>query len=288
MSYSEDHIVLAAEYVLGTLDAEERAQADTMMSVDAGFRVMVERWESKLGELNAMVGSVEPPPGLWEKIRVAAQLSTPQLPLNLPEIPPPPPPAPIIVAPDPTASANVMALSSRAKLWRNIASGATAIAAALVAVVVLQALQSDLLPNALRSKPLIQTVQVPAPPMPAQFVAVLQKGADAPAFILTVDIATKAYTVRKVGAEAEQGRSYELWLVSDRLQRPRSLGVIGNGDFTMRPVLADYDTDMINKATYAVTIEPEGGSPTGVATGPIVFTGRLVETVPAAAGAPTR
>lgn len=287
MSYSEDHIVLAAEYVLGTLDAEERAQADTMMSVDAGFRAMVERWESKLGELNAMVGSVEPPPGLWEKIRVAAQLSTPQLPLNLPEIPPPPPPAPIIVAPDPAASANVIALSSRAKLWRNIAGGATAIAAALVAVVALQALQSDLLPNALRSKPLIQTVQVPAP-MPAQFVAVLQKGADAPAFILTVDIATKAYTVRKVGAEAEQGRSYELWLVSDRLQRPRSLGVIDNGDFTMRPVLADYDTDMINKATYAVTIEPEGGSPTGVATGPIVFTGKLVESVPAAAGVPAR
>jgi anti-sigma-K factor RskA len=287
MSYSEDHIVLAAEYVLGTLDAEERAQADTMMSVDAGFRAMVERWESKLGELNAMVGSVEPPPGLWEKIRVAAQLSTPQLPLNLPEIPPPSPPAPIIVAPDPAASANVIALSSRAKLWRNIAGGATAIAAALVAVVALQALQSDLLPNALRSKPLIQTVQVPAP-MPAQFVAVLQKGADAPAFILTVDIATKAYTVRKVGAEAEQGRSYELWLVSDRLQRPRSLGVIDNGDFTMRPVLADYDTDMINKATYAVTIEPEGGSPTGVATGPIVFTGKLVESVPAAAGVPAR
>jgi anti-sigma-K factor RskA len=27
-------------------------------------------------------------------------------------------------------------------------------------------------------------------------------------------------------------------------------------------------------------VEPEGGSPTGVATGPIVFTGKLIETVP--------
>ena len=33
-------------------------------------------------------------------------------------------------------------------------------------------------------------------------------------------------------------------------------------------------------ATYAVTVEPEGGSPSGVATGPIVFTGKLIETVP--------
>ena len=30
MAYSEDHIALAAEYVLGTLDADERAQVETM------------------------------------------------------------------------------------------------------------------------------------------------------------------------------------------------------------------------------------------------------------------
>ena len=34
MAYSEDHIALAAEYALGTLDADERAQVETMMSVD--------------------------------------------------------------------------------------------------------------------------------------------------------------------------------------------------------------------------------------------------------------
>ena len=32
-------------------------------------------------------------------------------------------------------------------------------------------------------------------------------------------------------------------------------------------MLASYDTDTVNKATYAVTVEQEGGSPTGVATG---------------------
>ena len=38
MAYSEDHIALAAEYALGTLDAEERAQVEAMMSVDGGLR----------------------------------------------------------------------------------------------------------------------------------------------------------------------------------------------------------------------------------------------------------
>ena len=44
---------------------------------------------------------------------------------------------------------------------------------------------------------------------------------------------------------------------------PRSLGVIGGGDFTARPVLASYDADTINAATYAVTVEQAGGSPDG-------------------------
>jgi anti-sigma-K factor RskA len=110
----------------------------------------------------------------------------------------------------------------------------------------------------------------------------LQKDGGSPAFILTVDGATKNFTVRRVAAPPEPGRSYELWIVSDKLQRPRSLGVIGADDFTARPVLGAYAPDIVDQATYAVTVEPEGGSPTGVATGPIVFTGKLVETVPSA------
>ena len=63
--------------------------------------------------------------------------------------------------------------------------------------------------------------------------------------------------------------------------------MIGGSDFTIRPVLASYDADTINKATYAVSLEPEGGSPTGVATGPIVYTGKLIESVPPVAAAPS-
>ena len=146
------------------------------------------------------------------------------------------------------------------------------------------AYQPDLLPDAIRPKPRTQVVEVKSPSAPAaasaQYVAVLQKDGGSPAFILTVDGATKNFTVRKVGASPKPGKSYELWIVSDKLQRPRSLGVIGSNDYTTRPALSAYDPDMVNKATYAVTVEPEGGSPTGVATGPIVFTGKLIESVP--------
>lgn len=285
MAYSEDHIVLAAEYALGTLDADERAQVETMMSVDKDFAAIVDAWEDKLSALNQMVGSVEPRAEVWDRIKTAIGHSEPQAPLVLPDAPPP-------VAPEVTAPAaaevvdtsNVIRLSAQARRWRNVASFTTAIAAALVAMIAVGVYQPDLLPDGVRPKPRVQVVEVKTPAVPAapsaQYVAVLQKEGGSPAFILTVDGATKNFTVRKVGAPPEPGKSYELWLISDKLQRPRSLGVIGGGDFTARPVLSSYDADTINTATYAVTIEQAGGSPDGNPHSAPVFTGKLIESVP--------
>src|ERR1700737_4675479 len=191
-AYSEDHIALAAEYALGTLDAEERAQVETMMSVDRDFTAMVEAWQHKLGVLNQMVGSVEPRPEVWDRIKSAAGLSEPQAPLLLPEAPPPPaPPTPDAVEPaaaEPDAW-NVVRLSSQTRRWRTVASFTTAIAAALVAMIAVSAYQPDLLPDGVRPKPRVQVVEVKTPVVPAtasaQYVAVLQKEGGSPAFILT-------------------------------------------------------------------------------------------------------
>jgi anti-sigma-K factor RskA len=287
MAYSEDHIALAAEYALGTLDGDERAQVETMMSVDKDFTAMVEAWQHKLGVLNQMVGSVEPRPEVWDKIRSAVGHSEPQAPIVLPEAPPPV--VPHVVEPAVVVdNANVIRLSANARRWRTVATFTSAIAAALVAMIGVGLYQPDLLPEGMRPKPRTQVVEAKAPsaPVPSpQYVAVLQKEGGSPAFILTVDGATKNFTVRKVGAAAEAGKSFELWLISDRLPRPRSLGVIGGGDFTARPVLASYDADTIKAATYAVTVEQAGGSPDGNPHSAPVFSGKLIETVPAAAPA---
>jgi anti-sigma-K factor RskA len=284
MAYSEDHIALAAEYALGTLDAEQRAQAEAMMSIDRDFVAMVEAWSTKLGALNQMVGSVEPSPEVWDRIKLAAGLSGAQMPLVLPEtaVAAPVEPAVTEATAAPEAS-NVVAFSAPVRRWRNIATAMTAIAAALIAIVVTQVVRPDLLPDSIRPTPRTQVVQVPAPPAPApaQYVAVLQKDGGSPAFILTVDGGTRNFTVRKVGdAAAEPGKSFELWLISDRLGPPRSLGVIGAGDFTARPTLASYDGDIVKAATYAVTVEQAGGSPDGKPTSAPVYAGKLIETVP--------
>jgi anti-sigma-K factor RskA len=332
MAYSEDHIALAAEYALGTLDAGERAQVETMMAVDTEYTAIVHAWEYRLGVLNQMVGSIEPRPVVWENIKAAIGHSTGQQ--AQPDAPPLAEESVVAVAtgnaqatgvvestgiaeatgvaeqpvvaeatvaevtevaelpavaeasPVAVANSNVVQLAGRVRRLRSIASIATALAAALIGMLAVQVYRPELLPDALRPKPRIQTVEVktPAPSSvpSAQYVALLQRDVGSPAFILTVDAATKNFTVRKVGADAEPGRSFELWLISDRLPQPRSLGVIGGSDFTARPVLADYDAGTINAATYAVTVEQAGGSPSGSPTSAPIYTGKLIETVPAA------
>ena len=303
-AYSEDHIALAAEYALGTLSADERAQVETMMSADPDFTAVVVAWEHKLGALNQMVGSVEPRPELWEKIKAAIGHAEPQSPIVLPESVSlsaiaealaahgvvGPVGAPVVVdTPSAETSAvdtsNVIRLARSARRWRMIATATSAIAAALVVMIGVGVSMPDLLPDSMRPKPRTQVAEAkaPTPRASGQYVAVLQKDGGGPAFILTVDEATRNFTVRKVGAAAEPGSSFELWLISDKLPKPRSLGVIGANDFTSRPVLNSYDPDLVRAATYAVTVEQAGGSPDGNPHSTPIFAGKLIETVPPSA-----
>jgi anti-sigma-K factor RskA len=114
---------------------------------------------------------------------------------------------------------------------------------------------------------------------PPRYVAVLQRDATAPAFIVTVDITARSLTVRRVSAEREPGKSYELWFVSSQFPAPRSLGLVGGGEFTQSANLVAYDPVTITDASFAVSLEPEGGSPTGAPSN-VMFAGKLVESVP--------
>src|SRR5258708_126323 len=205
-AYSEDHIALAAEYALGTLDADERAQVETMMSVDKDFSAMVEAWQYRLGVLNPMVGSVGRRPEVWNKIKTAVGQAEPQAALLLPEAPPAVVASAVVEPPTLADTSNVIRFAKQARRWRNVATFTTAIAAALVAMIAVAAYEPDLLPDGLRPTPRTQVVEVKTPATPAppssQYVAVLQSQGGAPAFILTVDGATMNITAPTAGASA--------------------------------------------------------------------------------------
>jgi anti-sigma-K factor RskA len=112
---------------------------------------------------------------------------------------------------------------------------------------------------------------------PHEYVAILQKDAASPAFAVTVNLDKQELTVRPVAAQAPPGKSYELWLIDSKLGA-RSLGVIG--DTPRGANLSAYAPAVVADATYAVTVEPPGGSPTGQPSGAPVFVGKLIPVSP--------
>jgi anti-sigma-K factor RskA len=237
--------------------------------------------------------AAEPPP-----IAPAAEVppAGESLAIESPSIEPVPAPRPQPLPPlperDTASSAQIIELSRRARRWRGTAVAVAALAAAFAGIVVVREVQPELMPDPLKPRvverqvEVVKTVEVPSP-RPAQYVAVLQRDAASPAFLLTFDLDKRTLTVRTVRAERQPGKAYELWLVSDRFRSPRSLGLIGDEEFTQRPQLANYDAVTINRATYAVSLEPEGGSPTGSPTGPVLFTGKLLQVTPPTFAAPS-
>ena len=183
-------------------------------------------------------------------------------------------------------SADVIYLARRVKRWRGVTFAMAAIAALLAIYIAVWQVAPDLIPLQLRPRNAqMMLARSPAPARAQQdrLVAVLQPGPSAPAFLLTLDTQQRTLTVRKVSATAEAGKSYELWLISSRLGAPRSLGTVGNDEFTQRPLPGNYDVDTLAGATYAVSLEPAGGSKSGAPTGPVLFTGKAVESLPASA-----
>ena len=280
MTTDEDRDALAAEYALGTLDGDERAQAQALTIVDPAFALLVRQWERRLGELDVLVAPVEPPPATWEKIKAQIAGIEPSGQLRLPEYA-----APKTVEVEPPAGGAAIVeldgMARRMRRWRSTAAIAGALAASLVGIVTVREVRPDLLPAALQPATRIQVVEKLVPSaQPAQFVAVFQKDDASPSFLLTVDVGKRTLTVRKVAAEQRADRSYELWIATQPGAVPRSLGVLGRDDFTIRATLAAYDPAVINSATYGISLEPLGGSPTGAPTGPVLHA-RLLQVTPA-------
>jgi anti-sigma-K factor RskA len=174
-------------------------------------------------------------------------------------------------------SADIVYLARDARRWRGYTAAIGAIAALLAIYIGIEQFAPALNPLGRLSQPVVASRTQPPG---SRLVAVLQQEPTAPAFLLTVDPQNRTLTVRTVTTSAGADRSYELWLISSKYTSPRSLGLVGGEQFTTRPIPADFDAETLRTASYAVSLEPAGGSPKGVPTGPILFTGKMVESLP--------
>lgn len=159
-------------------------------------------------------------------------------------------------APPLTGRGEVVVLKRRIRIWQAASAAAAALAAALAIAILLDDR---------------------APELSTRYVAALQAGGESPAFVAVIDVAQGTIAVRQVGAASpEPGKTYELWAVGGGRQQPQSLGVINASARIPAELLARPDSSALGETVLAVSLEPEGGSPSGQPTGPVLFTGRLV------------
>ena len=233
MTDLSDDEAFAAEYALGTLDAAEHAAAESRRAHDATFDCLVCAWEARLEPLIATTTEILPPAGVLADLlaRLPANGRT-------------------------DAGDNVLVLHRRLRVWRGVASVASALAAMLALWIVRTGLQ------------------------PAQqnqtFMAVLQHDAGAPAVVVSLDLGHHRMTVTPLAVAAPPGKSYQLWMIAGDQTPPRSMGLI-ESQATVRPELPETAAGEMAKVTYAVTLEPAGGSPTGLPTSTPVLVGKPVQ-----------
>src|SRR5262245_19524488 len=119
-----DHMdALAAEYVLGSLDFEERAQARNLLEADPTFAAQVQLWERRFGELHLMVEPVEPDSSIW--VRIKAKLPEVQQGIRAPQ-PPLPPATPAPAAAEPPSLDAIEAAISQAATTLSVEASSVA------------------------------------------------------------------------------------------------------------------------------------------------------------------
>ncbi|KRB82665.1 hypothetical protein ASE00_11555 [Sphingomonas sp. Root710] len=105
-----------------------------------------------------------------------------------------------------------------------------------------------------------------------QSVAALSESGGAPALLVTYDQATKTMKVTPVNVAPRPGHSMELWVIAGKAA-PKSIGLMREDGATALDRMA---LDIKQQMTIAVSVEPKGGSPTGLPTGPVVYSGQMI------------
>ena len=234
MTTPEDIDALAGEYVLGTLDAAERTAVAARRQREPLLEAAIGAWERRLAPLDAETGSVAPPGDLFARIERRIDSASSTAPAAGPAI---------------VNVTELAELRRQLRSWRRMAVAASMMAASLLLVIGIR-----------------ETTDRQAP---QTYVAVFQKDDVAPAFYLTIDLKTRQLTLRPVGAQRQPGKTYQMWIASDQLgPDPRSLGLVDDDLAPTRKSLAAFDPQLLRRATFGVSVEPAGGSPTGRPTSP--------------------
>ncbi len=238
MDYSRPELVdrLAAEYVAGSLRGPARRRLEALLPAHPALRDAVFAWQERLAPLTASIEPQAPPAAVWQ--RIEARLDGGR------------------------AAVAAVGKPAAPRWWQRLAVWQGLSGLALAGVIGLGVLLASPGPV---SAPVIVVLSPAAPPagtaaeaVPASFVASISGDGRA--------LVTRPLT--RVAMQAD--RTLELWAVP-AAGNPRSLGLIAAD----APTVLRRGALTQGAAALAVSLEPPGGSPTGVPTGPVLYVGKL-------------
>lgn len=152
--------------------------------------------------------------------------------------------------------------SRLARVWGSLALWRAAAALAVLALALLTA---------------IGPLGLLAPPPATRLVAAVQPRDSEVSLIALHEPGSAVVEFRLLAGGPATGRSLELWLLPEGETLPASLGVIPPEGRLTAPLAPDLLARLTPGAQILISSEPEGGSPTGTATGPVVAAGTVSE-----------
>jgi len=166
------------------------------------------------------------------------------------EIPPPPELWQRIAAALPAHAPQRPGIWENLSFWRNFALASALAAAALAVIAYLGAVNQ----------------QTP-------LIAAIESGGTR-TFVAAVDVKRGTIAVVPASYTADATRVPELWLIPAD-GKPRSVGLLRADKAVTLTLAPDLTRLAKTSAVLAVSLEPPGGSPTGLPTGPVIATGKL-------------
>jgi anti-sigma-K factor RskA len=118
-------------------------------------------------------------------------------------------------------------------------------------------------------------LQPPGEEAPSQrFVASLENPETDVRYLALYDAAHATISLSRIDGAAAAGQDFELWVIEGD-EAPASLGVLADDDQVEIRPSEELRAKFASGAVLAVSLEPQGGSPTGQPTGAVVALGDL-------------
>ncbi|WP_045736721.1 anti-sigma factor [Xanthomonas sp. MUS 060] len=240
--------VLAGEYVLGVLDAQERRAAEQRIDSDHAFATAVAQWQQHLMPLADEIAPVAVPERVWVRISASLHLD----------------------APAPRTRAATASVWDNVRTWRWLSAGGFATAAACLFALILA--RAPLPPQHQTASPVATTARTNASDI--AMTSTLMQDNGKPGYVVLMDADKRRITMTPLAGAHASGRVPELWLIPAD-GKARSMGVFDDMQTRVAHIPEKLMPLLREGALLAVTMEPPGGAPHGVATGPVVAKGGI-------------